>query len=200
MTKASLTGRHLPNFLLALTQALRELRESDQHGIVEEGSWQEKMVRTYWCGWITNVTAVSGAIHISQSLHGILFVSSQVAQCRSRLAVRPDSARAVLFYSQYVMLSIDSSACDYIFLGRNIYDNADSWFWFDFFLYRLPNGKPDPKSKHGGCPVLSGVKVSANEQRATQSITDCTITFVDSCYPQHSYNGFFLVSIVFLFR
>lgn len=68
------------------------------------------------------------------------------------------------------------------------------------FLYRLPNGKPDPKSKHGGCPVLSGVKVSANEQRATQSITDCTITFVDSCYPQHSYNGFFLVLIVFLFR
>lgn len=68
------------------------------------------------------------------------------------------------------------------------------------FLYRLPNGKPDPKSKHGGCPVLSGVKVSANEQRATQSVTDCTITFVDSCYPQHSYNGFFLVLIVFLFR
>ena len=28
-------------------QALRELRESDQHGILEEGSWQEKMVRTF---------------------------------------------------------------------------------------------------------------------------------------------------------
>lgn len=49
-----------------LGQALKELRESDQHGILEEGSWEEKMV----------------------------------AQCRTRLAVRPQSGRAVLFYSQ----------------------------------------------------------------------------------------------------
>jgi hypothetical protein len=31
--------------------------------------------------------------------------------------------------------------------------------FIDFFVYRLPNGEADPKSKHGGCPVLSGVKV-----------------------------------------
>lgn len=42
-----------------------------------------------------------------------------VAKCRSSLAVVPNSARAVLFYSQ------------------------------------LPNGKPDPASLHGGCPVLT---------------------------------------------
>jgi hypothetical protein len=30
---------------------------------------------------------------------------------------------------------------------------------YRFFVYRLPNGEADPKSKHGGCPVLSGVKV-----------------------------------------
>jgi 2OG-Fe(II) oxygenase superfamily len=42
-----------------------------------------------------------------------------VAKCRSSLAIRPNSARAVLFYSQ------------------------------------LPNGKPDPASLHGGCPVVA---------------------------------------------
>ena len=42
-----------------------------------------------------------------------------VAKCRSSLAVVPNSARAVLFYSQ------------------------------------LPNGRPDPASLHGGCPVLT---------------------------------------------
>lgn len=51
---------------------------------------------------------------------------TQVAKCRTRLAVRPHSSRAVLFYSQ------------------------------------LPNGKVDPASIHGACPVLSGQKYAAN--------------------------------------
>jgi hypothetical protein len=48
------------------------------------------------------------------------------AQCRTRLAVRPNSARAVLFYSQ------------------------------------LPDGRPDPMSKHGACPMINGEKWAAN--------------------------------------
>ena len=51
---------------------------------------------------------------------------TMVAKCRSRLAIRPHSARAVLFYSQF------------------------------------PNGKEDPMSMHGGCPVLDGEKWAAN--------------------------------------
>jgi prolyl 4-hydroxylase len=42
-----------------------------------------------------------------------------VARCRSSLAIRPNSARAVLFYSQ------------------------------------MANGRPDPASMHGGCPVIT---------------------------------------------
>ena len=49
-----------------------------------------------------------------------------MAKCRTRLAIRPHSSRAVLFYSQ------------------------------------LPNGKVDPASIHGACPVLSGQKYAAN--------------------------------------
>jgi hypothetical protein len=46
VTSLSLTYSSL--FLYSLKQqALRELRESDQHGILEEGSWQEKMVRNF---------------------------------------------------------------------------------------------------------------------------------------------------------
>ena len=48
------------------------------------------------------------------------------AECRTRLAIRPNAARAVLFYSQY------------------------------------PDGRKDPDSRHGGCPVLSGEKWAAN--------------------------------------
>ncbi|KAL7489496.1 hypothetical protein ACHAW6_015127 [Cyclotella cf. meneghiniana] len=51
---------------------------------------------------------------------------AMVARCRSRLAVRPHSSRAVLFYSQE------------------------------------PDGTPDQKSLHGGCPVISGEKWAAN--------------------------------------
>ena len=197
MTKASLTGRHLPNFLLALTQALRELRESDQHGIVEEGSWQEKMVRTYWCDWISNVTAVSSATHILRSLYFVcLFTGGTMsvsASCTTRLC-----AGCFVLFSVRDVVNWFFRVWLYILRQEHIWQ---CWLLVLIWcMYRLPNGKPDPKSKHGGCPVLSGVKVSANEQRATQSITDCTITFVDSCYPQHSYSGFFLVLIVFLFR
>lgn len=49
-----------------------------------------------------------------------------VATCRSKLAIRPHSSRAVLFYSQF------------------------------------PDGRVDPASLHGACPVLSGQKYAAN--------------------------------------
>jgi hypothetical protein len=48
------------------------------------------------------------------------------AQCRTRLSVKPNHTRAVLFYSQF------------------------------------PDGTLDPKSMHGGCPVLKGTKLAAN--------------------------------------
>ena len=50
-----------------------------------------------------------------------------VANCRTKLAVKPYATRAVLFYSQY------------------------------------PDGREDPWSYHGGCPVLNnGTKFAAN--------------------------------------
>ena len=41
--------------------------------------------------------------------------------------------------------------------------------YYSLYNYRLPNGKPDPKSKHGGCPVLSGIKVTFNKLRCSWS-------------------------------
>jgi 2OG-Fe(II) oxygenase superfamily len=52
---------------IPLEVALRQLRESDDAGLLKQGSWEEQMV----------------------------------AQCRTRLAVRPNTSRAVLFYSQH---------------------------------------------------------------------------------------------------
>lgn len=48
------------------------------------------------------------------------------------------------------------------------------------FYSELPNGEADPKSLHGGCPVLDGVKVSMREKMMERVFLKSKVLFLCS--------------------
>ena len=78
-----------------------------------------------------------------------------VAQCRTRLVraqITSDIASFCLQFDSHLSIL-------HFLVAQAVRPNATRAV---LFYSQLPNGEPDPKSRHGGCPVLKGTKLAAN--------------------------------------